>query len=447
MSTITIATPIAGDAAAPNARRLHRRLHRRLLPLYVATFFQGVNLWVPVEKLFMDEIGFDPASVGLMAAAYAAVVPLLEVPSGILADRWSRRGVLTMATAALFVSNLIGAVSDSVTVYIVGAMFLGVYFAMQSGTLDSVVYDTVLDETGGSEGFEQRIGRVRMIESAALVSSALAGGWIASVTSTRFTYFLTLPFLVVSVVALLAFREPRLHKAAEPTSVRSHISTTYRTIVQRDCLLPIITLMVLTSLLLTVLFEFGPLWLVAVAAPAYLYGPHFAGLASALGLAGLLAGRLRLADPAGMAGVVAVMVASTLVLVTVQNAVIVTIAQVVIAMLSITLGILLTAKLHDAVPSNIRSGVASGVGTFTWFAFLPFGLVFGQVSKHAGVHAAGWMITAVTVLAGVLLIRLALHSRAEVITASAASDPEPSCVGLVATPAPAPAPTPTPAAA
>ena len=33
-------------------------------------------------------------------------------------------------------------------------------------------------------------------------------------------------------------------------------------------------------------------------------------------------------------------------------------------------------------------------------AFLPFALVFGLVSKQIGVHAAGWMITAVTVLAG-----------------------------------------------
>ena len=34
-------------------------------------------LWVPIEKLFQTEIGFDAASIGLMAAAYAAVVPLL----------------------------------------------------------------------------------------------------------------------------------------------------------------------------------------------------------------------------------------------------------------------------------------------------------------------------------------------------------------------------------
>ena len=67
-------------------------LTRRLLPLQIGVALQGLILWVPIEKLFMTEIGFDAASVGAMAAAYAAVVPLLEVPSGILADR--RRGAV-----------------------------------------------------------------------------------------------------------------------------------------------------------------------------------------------------------------------------------------------------------------------------------------------------------------------------------------------------------------
>jgi hypothetical protein len=52
-----------------------------LVPLLVAMGLQGMILWVPVEKLFMSEIGFTLASVGVMAAAYAAVVPLLDVPS------------------------------------------------------------------------------------------------------------------------------------------------------------------------------------------------------------------------------------------------------------------------------------------------------------------------------------------------------------------------------
>ena len=86
-------------------------LQRRLRPLYIALLLQNVALWVPVEKLFMNEIGFDAASVGVMAAAYALVAPVLEVPSGILADRWSRRGALVLGDGALLVAVQTGRAS------------------------------------------------------------------------------------------------------------------------------------------------------------------------------------------------------------------------------------------------------------------------------------------------------------------------------------------------
>jgi MFS family permease len=178
-------------------------LGRRLVPLYVAAFLQNLALWVPVEKLFMTSIGFNAASVGAMAAVYAVVVPVLEVPSGILADRWSRRGVLILASIAGTLSVLVGGSSQNVAVYMVSAALLGVFFALQSGTLESVVYDTVVEETGASEAFEQTIGRVRLVESVALVASAFTGGAIAQIATLRATYFLTAPLLLASTVVLL----------------------------------------------------------------------------------------------------------------------------------------------------------------------------------------------------------------------------------------------------
>src|SRR5215203_3171731 len=151
-----------------------RSLARRLLPLQLGVGLQGLILWVPIEKLFMTQIGFDPGSVGVMAAAYAAVVPLLEVPSGILADRWSRARVMVCASIALIASSLVGGLSTNVPMYVAAALLLGVYFALNSGTIDSIVYDVVLEETGSSDGYEAWIGRVRMVESGALVASALA---------------------------------------------------------------------------------------------------------------------------------------------------------------------------------------------------------------------------------------------------------------------------------
>jgi MFS family permease len=178
-------------------------LGRRLVPLYAAAFLQNLALWVPIEKLFMTSIGFNAASVGAMAAVYAVVVPVLEVPSGVLADRWSRRGVLILASIAGTLSVLVGGSSQNVAVYMISAALLGVFFALQSGTLESVVYDTVLEETGDSEAFEQTIGRVRLVESVALVASALTGGAIAQIATLRTTYFLTAPLLLASTVVLL----------------------------------------------------------------------------------------------------------------------------------------------------------------------------------------------------------------------------------------------------
>ncbi len=385
----------------------------RLRPLYMAVFLWNVSLWVPIEKLFETDIGFDPASIGVLAALYAAVVPLLEVPSGVLADRWSRRSVLVIAVVALAVSALIGGSSTNVATYTASALFLGVFFALQSGTTEAMVYDTLLEETGSSDAFERTIGKVRVIESIALVTSALAGGVVAEVAPLRLTYFLTVPFLAGAIVALLTFREPRLHQATEFEPLGQQIVTTYRTITGPGRLRPIVTLAVLTALLLQAMLEFGPVWLVALAAPAIVYGPHWAGLMSALGLGGLLGGRLGFSRSLPVAVVGAAMVTCCLVLTLIHVTVAVIAAQVALTLLVVAVSIPITRRLHDAVPSGIRAGVASGVGTLTWLTFLPFAVVFGVVSKRAGVDTAAWSLVAIAAVTAVLMLVFVLNHGVE----------------------------------
>jgi MFS family permease len=403
---------MAGDASgATTRRRDDARLRRRLLPLYVAAAFGGLSLWVPVEKLFLRGIGFDAASIGIMAAAYAAMVPLLEIPSGILADRWSRRGVLIIANVALGASAIVGGLSTNVATYLVAALFLGVFFALQSGTADSIIYDTLVEETGRSEGFERSLGRFHLWQGVALVCSALAGAGLAAATSPRLTYFVTVPLVLASVPALLAFREPRLHRVEDPEPIRAQVGTTYRTLLKRGRLRPVIAAMVMTALLLQALLAFGPLWMLALAAPTLLFGAHWAGLMSALGLGGLLSGRTSLTRPRTIRAVVVLMLGCSLVMATSHQVVAVIVAQVGFALLLVVVGAFLSRLFHDEIPSTIRAGVSSGVGTLTWAAFLPFALVFGFVTKHSGVHTAAWMIVAVTAMASASLVHLATSRR------------------------------------
>ena len=381
-----------------------RTLARRLLPLQIGVALQGLILWVPIEKLFMTQIGFDAASVGLMAAAYAAVVPLLEVPSGILADRWSRCWVMILGCLALMISSLLGGLSRNVITYVIAAMVLGIYFAFSSGTVDSIVYDTVLEETGSNELYERWIGRTRAVESGAFVLSALAGGVLAQYTSARFTYFVTVPLVGLAIIGFLRFNEPRLHRAAERVSLRSHVALTFRTMISSRAVLRVLMLAAIAGLLSQAIFEFGPLWLVALAAPAVLYGPYWAALVSTLGIGGLLISKLNLERRLMIAILIILSLAAALLLAWSRSLAVLVAAQIVLALVLVLMGIHAGRLLHDAVPSSIRAGVSSGAGTLTSVLFLPFALVFGWAAKENGVYWSGFMLAAAVVVVSVLLV-------------------------------------------
>lgn len=402
-------------------------LSRRLRPLQVGAGLQGFMLWVPVEKLFQTQIGFDAAAIAVMAAAYAAVVPLLEVPSGILADRWSRSGILIISSAAAAASALLGGLSHNVATYIAAAMILGVYFAMNSGTVDSVVYDTVIEETGSSDLYERWIGRVRIVESAAFTTSALTGGLLAAWTSPRLTYFATVPFVLASIIAFSRFHEPRLHRAAEPLALRRHVTTTVHAMTGIPRVRRVLVLAALTALLSQAIFEFGPLWLVALHAPAAAYGPYWALLVATLGAGGYLATRLDLDRHPIALTVSAILAAAPILLATSHSTVVIVTAQTVLQLMLAVTGIRAGRLLHDAVPSNIRAGVSSGAGTFSWMLFLPFSLAFGALARTQGVYTAGWIIVGTCAALAALVVtstRAARKTPAEIGGLAAATSDE-----------------------
>jgi MFS family permease len=392
----------------PLASQSQALLTKRLLPLFIATFSQGLVLWAPIEKIFLRSIGFDQTTLGLMVACYASLIPLLDLSSGILADRWSRKGVLILASVASMLNALLGGLSYDVPTYLVSTLFFGVEVALVSGTYESILYDTLLEETGESHAFEKRLSQVKLLNSLALIIGSLTGGLVASALSPRLAYFATIPLVAISLGALLTFKEPRLHQSEGHTSLSSHLWAISQTLFQRRKTLRIVIVLLATSLLLSVIFEFGPLWQLALATPVGLYGLANATVLSAGGVGSLLAVRLTIAKPATIVGVAGLLLASSLALVFVRNAVVVILAQGVLVAGGIGVSMVFTRLLHDSLSSRVRAGAASGVGALSSISFVLFALIFGVVSQHVGIFHAGWMVVGVTLLTSVLLVTVAV---------------------------------------
>ncbi len=183
-----------------------------------------------------------------------------------------------------------------------------------------------------------------------------------------------------------------------------HIAITLRAMTRQQEVLQVMLLAALAALITQAILEFGPLWLVDLDAPPALFGPYWAAVVSTLVLGGFLISKLDLDRRVTVAALACVGPAAALVLTASQSLTVVIAAQTALALLLAIVGIHAGRLLHDAVPSTIRTGVSSGVGTLSWVLFLPFSLVFGWLAHEQGVSRAGWMLTGASLLVGILLV-------------------------------------------
>lgn len=378
------------------------RLFRRLLPLFIAIGLQNFVLWYSIEKLFMTSIGFDNATIAIMASVYAGTMLLFETPSGLLADRWSRKGVLIIAGVALALASLIAGFSQDIWQYFISAFSWGIFYALYSGTYDAIAYDTLIEEEGSGNNFEKYSGRLHAFGGVFLVVGSLLGGIIGASIGLQATYFITVPIALLSILSLLLLREPSLHKKQEHVSLRSQVLSTFQAISKRGLVLWISGSLVLILLIEQMIFEFNQLWLIALVAPVIAYGPANGLLLSAVTVAGLSAATVSSRRWA-IRFLLALAVVSVFCLALVKNLWIIVIATFIIGTVLIIYEIIFNKLLNDRLSSNIRAGAMSATSSISKLIFIPVALSFGFLSESTSVFSASWILVVLIIMLAILM--------------------------------------------
>lgn len=379
-------------------------LSSRLRSLYAAIFFLCFVLWYAVEKLYMRSIGFDDALIGVVFAVFSAVILIVEIPSGILADRWSRRGVLMLAAAALLVSTIIGGLSYGPVVYFVSTVLWAVFFALFSGASDSIIYDSMLEENIPTNQFDYYLGRVRMVMSVAAVAGSILGGLVAGYIGLRWTYWLTVPLVLPAFVALCRLREPMLHKAVEKLELRTHFRATLLSVSRSHRALYIFLVLSLIYALIYTVTEFNQLWSIALLAPVLLYGPINALHLATGGIGGYIAGRISVDSRSVMLPTLGLLVASSLGLVLSRNIYVTVAAIAIFCTCLYMINIVYNRYLHETIPSQVRAGATSMVSTVGRLVIIPLSLGIGYLSGTMDIFRASWLIVGLTLILALAIL-------------------------------------------
>jgi MFS family permease len=384
------------------------------MPLYISSFFQSLVFWYAIEKVFMVHIGFTATLIAVDVIVMNVVGLVLNIPSGILADRWSRKGIVTVAISALVISSLLLGLSHSVLAYIIFSALFGVYFGLHDGVYDSMIYDTLLEENKSRKGFEKYLGYYNLCASAALIIGSLLGAIIGSKYGLKTTYFLSLPGGIVSIIALFFFKEPKLHKKHSNVEVFPHIKQTFGAIFQRGYIAWILVALLASAILFDFTLEIDQLWPLALHLKLIYYGPLNALLLAGYGIGGGLATLLLKKRVFVIVACVLGLVSTTALLV--HNMLIIAAAQFGVVCLFVSLYTMALGKLHDTLPSRLRSSSSSTVNMLTSVAFIPLVFVFGNITQHRSVFVAARMLIPVALLSVIGFLLLSRRRNGQILT-------------------------------
>lgn len=157
------------------------RLARRNAALFVAfRILFNVRFYYPVFMVMFLDFGITLEQFGLLNAAWAAAIVLLEVPSGALADLVGRRRLLVASAGLMVVEMLLLCLVPVLSAWVFPVLLLnrlvsGAAEAFASGADEALAYDS-LDSAGLAGEWPRVLERLMQAGAVVTIVSMIAGG-------------------------------------------------------------------------------------------------------------------------------------------------------------------------------------------------------------------------------------------------------------------------------
>jgi len=168
--------------------------------------------YYPLYALLFLDTGLSNAQISLLFAIWSVTGFLTEVPSGALADRWSRRGVVVLASALQAVAFALWTAAPQLWSFAAGFVVWGIGGALVSGASEALVYEG-LAAHGAADSYVRVHGWMTAAELLVQVPTALAATALFALGGYPLVGWASVAFCLAA--AALALRFPEAPRAAE----------------------------------------------------------------------------------------------------------------------------------------------------------------------------------------------------------------------------------------
>ncbi|MDE2816648.1 MAG: MFS transporter [Chloroflexota bacterium] len=432
------------DAAVGSADSEYTRsLKRNVWKFYLLKVAWGVR-WgtlLPIFAIYFLDRGISLTGFMILMATLNLSSVTSELPTGLFADRFSRKW-------SIFVGALIGCVGVVILifavdyfVFVLGFILVGVGAAFASGADMALFYDSI--KGAGLEGRVQSLlGRALAIENISMVGGTLITGAIAGQTGLTGPFWASAASLITAATIALWFVEPDIGRdrpaSSQPTAFREtarqyfrHLRATIRTITHNP---ELVGLVVVYVVLMRTYFlserPFGGPYLTSLGFSAADLGFIYALFYAVMSAFMLGSGRIRAwlwgSERAALLSLGILGMVSLVVLVNAPLRPIVILGMlgiyVMIGLLHPLMQESLNRRLVSAQRASCLSLVQASIYTLGLLVGTPLGAVADNFGLETGLRAFQWTFVPAILLAAILAWRVLVPSTRRETPASSSGD-------------------------
>lgn len=228
------------------------------LKIYAFLTFSEFVLLYPLYIVMFADAGLSALQISTLLIIWSIAILVAEVPSGALADRFSRRNLLVIAQMVRAAGYAVWLIFPTYYGFLAGLVLWGVGHAFKSGAFEALVYDE-LKVIGAEKQYAQIIGRGESLSSFFGIGSTLAAAPIFVWFGYTGILWGSIAAVIISAgVALTLPDRPRQKEVAVPNYLNL-IREATRIVTHSPSLLKIIIFGVCVGMLFRIFDEYTSL--------------------------------------------------------------------------------------------------------------------------------------------------------------------------------------------
>ncbi len=183
-----------------------KQLKSNIWKIYASSFIVNFSFLAPIIVLFWQANGLSFTQIMVLQAIFAAVIILLELPTGFFADVYGRKKSLILSGILLGAGAFAYSIGTNFYHFLTAEIIWAVGVSFLSGTDSAFLYDT-LSGLKREKQYKKVFGNVLFLTLLATAIGSVFGGIIGAF-SFRLAIAAFIPSTLIFVLIILAAKEP-----------------------------------------------------------------------------------------------------------------------------------------------------------------------------------------------------------------------------------------------